>query len=199
MTEVWKFYYIFVQFLVFEIKGSKGTKDVTFKSFQPRAGFPRGGGGVRTCEATWTLNLEPWTWAFWSTVKCCYRRQSQILTKLLNPLTSDVLQITMLICNLLSKCCYTKHISNLTVMEIKAHFYIVIFIKWLRLINTPCRPKADTFVSPVLSIIAQQYLFGHNHCIAWADMLALVIRWEPMPSLPAQDQMYHDSLCVDSA
>lgn len=100
-----------------------------------------------------------------------YTRQSQILAKLLNPLTPDLLQITMLIlCNLLSKCCYTKHISNLTVMEIKAHFYIVIFIKWFRLVNTPCRPRADTLVSPVLSIIAQQYF--HYHCIVWVPWVS---------------------------
>jgi len=49
-----------------------------------------------------------------------YTRQSQILAKLLNPLTPDVLQITMLIlCNLLSKCCYTKHVSNILLWKLK--------------------------------------------------------------------------------
>lgn len=135
VRETWRksrsFYYIFVQFLVFEIglKDSKGSKDLIFRPFQPRAGFPRGGGEVKKAFDMWSnLNLEPGPSG--PQPNAGYTRQSQILAKLLNPLTPDLLQITMLIlCNLLSKCCYTKHISNLTVMEIKAHFCIVIFIK----------------------------------------------------------------------
>lgn len=105
-----------------------------------------------------------------------YTRQSQILAKLLNPLTLWCVanyNIMQPVVKMLLYKAYSKH----TAMEIKAHFCIVIFIKWFRLINTPCRPRADAFVSPPLSIIAQPYFY--YHCIVW-------VPWESGPGSPCQ-------------